>query len=254
MVKQYHAGYVIESVFKALLKKDRPSGLVAYDLLRYLSCFTIDTDLEGLEPIDQSDPTLFVMSNLISRGQPTRPTMYIESEFAGAMGSDLLTSATGLLEYRLAEESDAIVDSYLDALHVIEPRFPAKDAYEHLQPGWENLHPEYERGFFYEVLPRLFGSDAIVQLLEPQRGMETIVGREADFTHQRVDFACEFPLKIDGKAGIVIEIDGRQHEEPAQQALDVRRDQAIMDAGWMPTIRLRTSDWPSDTCEPRPIN
>ena len=102
------------------------------------------------------------------------------------------------------------------------------------------------------TLPKHFGS-SICQILESQRSMRSILklskaddeshhqrlgAQSKDFYGQRVDFSLQAP----DKKGLVIEVDGSQHEQDAQASLDQRRDVAVESAGWVRTVRISTKD------------
>jgi ATP-dependent DNA helicase RecQ len=107
--------------------------------------------------------------------------------------------------------------------------------------SWENLGSDYEEHFWYQAIPSLIG-DYFSQLLEAQRSFTSIINHRADFCQQRVDFCIEFPYPIAGKKGLIIEIDGSQHETEQQQVhLDRQRDKAADNAGWANTLRFKTS-------------
>ncbi len=105
------------------------------------------------------------------------------------------------------------------------------------EQGDKEREPKFERKFYFETLPAKLG-EAWLQLLEPQREMTSIINQDADFTKQRVDFALQYPYKIKGKDGLIIEIDEEHHKEQAQSNLDKRRDDAVADHGWEETLRI----------------
>ena len=74
------------------------------------------------------------------------------------------------------------------------------------------------RDFFERIIPNEFGEYAFVQsLIIPEIEINDICGYNAEFVAQQVDFYLP-------QAKLVIEIDGSQHFNPAQQQLDYRRD------------------------------
>ena len=66
---QLQAGYIFEFIKKKLSESHDNSEVTA--LLKSLSYFEIDSDTTT---IDNSKPELAVLSNLISKGLPTRPS------------------------------------------------------------------------------------------------------------------------------------------------------------------------------------
>ena len=58
-----------------------------------------------------------------------------------------------------------------------------------------------------------------------------------------IDFSIEFPYKIHNQRGLVVEIDGSQHEEKVQKTVDENRDNATEKAKWKRAIRIKTKEW-----------
>lgn len=138
---------------------------------------------------------------------------------------------------------DDLMHYYIRALHIIDPRLTANGLLNQYEQSWEQLDSAYEEDFYYSALPTVLGTDAICQLLELQRDLPSIVGKNGQFAQQKVDYSFEFPYSLGGKKGIIIEVDGRQHAVAPQKDLDKRRDIAAEDAEWMKTLRVRTNQW-----------
>ncbi len=137
--------------------------------------------------------------------------------------------------------------------HIIDPRLKKEDLKLEYQKSWENLGSNYEENFLFEKLPTSFinSGDFIIQLLAQQRSLASIIKESKElenfsdaiqnnFTEQRTDFSVEFPYGSD-KNGVVLEIDGSQHEIPSQKLLDKERDRAVAFCNWHHTIRIKTS-------------
>ncbi len=77
------------------------------------------------------------------------------------------------------------------------------------------------------MLPQTIGPAATL-LVQPQRLLESLLLPGTNgFANQRVDFALET-----GDLHLVFEVDGPQHQQPAQKKQDQRRDKALGKAGW----------------------
>ena len=65
-----------------------------------------------------------------------------------------------------------------------------------------------------------------------------------DFDRQRIvgNYIVDFYVK---SLGLVIEIDGSQHEEPTQRLIDNDRDIATEKAKWAKELRIKTTEWKS---------
>ncbi len=149
-----------------------------------------------------------VLLNLIQRGNPTKPSLYL---------------------------SEKIDYSYQDKekLHF----------FSNTDPKWGNLIKGYDetnqypaREFYDSILPRMFTNYPFLkQLIVPEAEMtEFIHDGNRDFYRQKVDFlADQFKL--------VIEIDGSQHDVFAQSELDAKRDEYLRNNGYE-VIRIPSKD------------
>ena len=241
---QLQAGYFLEGV-KECLHQSAQTPTNTQALLHALSYFELETNspLFGKRP--QADPLVAVINNLITRGLPTKTSVYIEEMFAKAFQFiDKEIDTVGSIHYRWKGGSPSAEDLY-NALHIIDPRISIGHLSPRLHRSWEQLGSRFEEQFFSDDIPRHLG-EYLLQVLEPQRSLPSIVGHRADFTRQRVDFALQFPYPINEKKGCIIEIDGPQHDkhnDPKQYALDIARDQAAEEAGWERTVRIKTRDF-----------
>ena len=258
-MRQLQAGYIIDSI-KDFLSKE--FGKKQIDgLTKQLSYFDLDTTVFRSNADNSSVIQLLsVANNLISRGLPTRPSLQIENvlfdKFPIAKSNQRLAEI-GTIKSELTINKEFAEQLYR-ALHIIEPRINQSQIEKLKIQSWENhLGSEFEEDFIYNKIPNLV-SPFWVQLYESQRELENILrfstnakdevdkflNRTIDvFNQQKVDFSIEFPYEINEQRGIIVEIDGSQHEQESQQKIDERRDEAANKAKWMKTIRLKTREW-----------
>lgn len=258
MINQFHAGFILSGIRKHLSSKEWPIN--SGDLLKYLTAFMIETD--DLK-ITNDDSLFVVVDNLLSRGLPTLPSVFVEEIFAERLKvterkETELSKRIGEIEFDLSSDTDGnMLDLIERSFFIVDPRLTRSDHLQYSIDSWEkHSGSSYEETFLYEMLPDIVG-DYACQLTEPQRSMESILRFPAtksryfnrtlgvyrdDFYGQRVDFAVEFPRAQDEKAGIVIEIDGSQHSEDRQKALDDRRDSIVREIGWQQTVRVGTDE------------
>jgi len=256
---QLQAGYIIDSIKEHLSKvygKKQIDGLI-----KQLSYFSADITVQRSNADNSSVIQLLsVANNLISRGLPTRPSLQIEqflfNKFPIASSNQRLAEI-GTIKNELTIDNEFTEQLYR-ALHIIEPRINQNQIEKLKMQSWENhLGSEFEEDFIYNEIPNIV-SPFWIQLYESQRELENILQfstnakDEVDkflnktidvFNQQKVDFSIEFPYEINEQRGIIIEIDGSQHEEERQQKIDGRRDEAANKAKWMKTIRLKTREW-----------
>ncbi len=239
---QLQAGYIFDFVKNKLLSKHDSSEVMP--LLDYLSYFEVDSKLEEENENDKSE--LAVINNLISRGLPTRPSLFIENSFLNALEiGESRTDILGNIE-TVSNDSFSLISQYLfKALHIIDPRVNPDITKYQLQQSFEfdNIGSRYEEDFLFSHVPRILGAEWF-QLLESQREFTSIVNLDNNFTRQRTDFTVEFPFPLMNKKGIIIEIDGPHHWENQNQIiLDQQRDTASVNVDWFNTLRIETRNF-----------
>jgi len=241
-MKQYQAGYILDSVNEVLKGKDFERGKVS-GLLKYLSCFDLDANVDIEKKSD--NPLISVLHNLIVKGTPTRPSLFIEEQFSKAFGkaerdtSDY-TQQIGNIKY-LNNYTEEERQNIFAALHLIDPRLQLN-----VETYGQNLESSFEKEFLFKYLPA-HGMEFLAQLLQCQRKINTIVLPEAasKFHSQRVDFSYEFPYIQENtfvvygekkvqhyNTGLIVEIDGSSHARLSQTVLDNQRDKAVKETNW----------------------
>lgn len=256
---QLRAAYVLESVQKWINNhfEEETEKEAIHALLQNLSAFEAKSDLKLDHSELTDDPLLKVLHNLIIRGLPTWISFNLESEFAKKCTHLYPYEKIGSIGYDFTA-SDNWKDLFFRAMHPIEPRINKETAYENYLNSWEEHGSLYEERYLYKEISKWMSGgkgDYFIQLLEPQRTMESMVTvkkalrlLEQNFREQRTDFSIEFPypLQKNGKKGVCIEIDGSQHNEAGQAKLDRSRDDALFESGWAKTLRLKTIDFTAE--------
>ncbi len=257
-MKQYQAGYILDTIKETLSENISNRGKVT-GLLKYLSCFDVETNASLEKEID--NPFVSVIHNLISRGIPTRPSIFIEQEFLTAFGKAQLDNSDfieqlGNIKY-VPNFSEEEKQNIFTALHIVDPRKKLTEnnyAFE--------LGSNFERDFLFKYLPSQ-NLEFLSQLFESQRKINTIVRPEAakDFHSQKVDFSYEFPYQLEDEyeqygqkkirtynQGLIVEVDGAKfHTNEEQRLLDKERDRAIKDTKWetKKITNFSTTDFPA---------
>ena len=181
------------------------------------------------------DSICSILDNILSRGKPTLCSPYVEQVLADRLGLTQEHNTMGSIGFELTEPLDeGVSDLLYRALVCVEPRLA------HTPSQLSLCDSDFERDFLRTILPSIIGPHA-GQLLELQRPLDSIVMND-QHKEQRVDFACEFPVRGRGTSGLVIEIDGSQHDEEPQVILDKERDKDVREAGW-DTVRIETREF-----------
>ncbi len=249
------AGYTIESLYRQLVEEKELKNLMVK-----ASHFRVT----GLSDAPMADiGMLKVMANLIGRGAPTRMSINLERVFAEVFFLKESTSEiTGAISFRPTKKSPG-PELLKRATYIIDPHFSITRLKESYQKSWEILDSSYEEDFFFRQLPEVLGealAKLALQLIETQRPVTSVVNTEyakhwlgQTFHEQRLDFTLEYPQPIEGYKGMIIEVDGPQHEETSQEILDQNRDRASHQNGWAPTLRLKVTEWGSIAEKLKPL-
>lgn len=255
MKKQLHSGYILSSVKDAISKLDKPIEFSS--LLSQLSCFEIEYDFQT-KPTE--DSIISVLENLISRGLPTIPSLFVEETITKSLNvaEKKIHTKTGELYFELKNDRYELLEYFIyNSLFIVDPRLKDVSEFQQNFDSWEeHSGSEFEEIFYKLTLPEFF-NESVCQLLETQRKIDSILdfpfgiqkkynqqlgSFKNDFYNQRVDFSVQFPETKDFKNGIVIEIDGSQHQAEQQKSLDEKRDSLIQKTGWSETVRINTNE------------
>lgn len=188
---------------------------------------TVDSTAESL---------IAVASNIVSRGLPTLAPLSVERALAEATGWTRERTAKGSITVPfvepLSEESQTLIRR---ALAPTAPAYPPSQVGHDCDASFDS---DAEAAFLRDGLPSAV-DDWMVQHVQAQRPLDTILdAREADaFPRQRVDFTIDLPAVEGRPSGLVLEVDGEQHQAEAQRRLDRKRDHACRQVGWH-TLRI----------------
>lgn len=220
--KQFLAGYFIDAVEEEY--QNTPLAKDTEALFHALSLFDVDANVPlGIYPT--IEPKWAVLTNILLRGLPTKAPIYVEEILSRYFHVSTLPAEGAVLEYASTHRISA--QQIYEALHVIDPRFTHKHYWSDM------LESGFEKQLIFEALPAS-GNEYLVQLLEPQRPLSSIVDiPDSLFTKdQRVDFALNNPYG-EPNTGFILEIDGQPfHSNIFQCLYDQRRSHAAEQSGW----------------------
>lgn len=258
-MKQFQAGYILDGLSDVFEKKSF-EHFAFKELSKWCSFFTLTSRSKFEDKEIDYQSNIAALVNLIQRGAPTRLNKF---------ALDFIVERSDFLNYDVKNESSIILlyknltndtkELIFRSLHLVDPRLDIQSLKNNYEHSWENLGSTYEENFVFEALPNTLGKNgaAFVQLLATQRTVSSIVKDlpaleqvqtrlRTNFEQQRTDFSIQFPYSTDQKPiGIVIEIDGAQHNLPEQSYLDTERDRIVAEAGWNSTLRIKTSEFGS---------
>lgn len=232
-MQELHAGYVSAALWEKVLRKELDPALDWGAVLCGLSHFVIDKELKLAGKID---PVVPILTNLLSRGLPTLPSLFVERTLAQRTGLIQVEEAGKTADTQAFETAFTVDFAGIKAM--MEQALCAFTHHANLKaaPGFTlpEFDSEEEAQFFAGPLTQALGP--AIQVVERQRPFETVVA-DNQFKDQRVDFCLEFPDATgDACRGAIIEWDGsgHHHQKPNQRYLDERRDKACRKAGWIP--------------------
>lgn len=256
-LKQFKAGFILDNLLETFQdgSEDRNN---AATLCYWLSNFDVQSKTNILSSPATYLPHQAVFVNLLQRGLPTR---------LNVKALEMMVEASSLIQWNNTEYSIGIkwandIHKNLQqiiyrSLHAIDPRVNRNSGRNNYRQSWEKLDSQFEEDFYYKSFPDAIGQDGdfIIQLLATQRKISNIINEKLpqqtlqervrrNFEEQRTDFSIEFPYKNENQlSGIVIEVDGSQHNNSEQMYLDAERDKAVSLSGWYNTVRLKTSEF-----------
>jgi ATP-dependent DNA helicase RecQ len=218
---QLQAGYVLESVRDILnaYTKDDNRSFQLQGLLRSLNTFEVQTEITL--KLEESPPSIFAVAvNIITRGIPTLPSVFLEEYFASKirMTQRFDNEASGKIKFPLINtgENNEQGKMLFKSLHTIDPR--AKNRSQYLNVS--DVDSSFERSFLLRLLPDR--QAFLAQLLEKQRIRSSFT---RDNHEGRVDFSLEIPydftksrtnrynsqVQIKHHKTYVVEVDGRKY-------------------------------------------
>ena len=188
---QLQAGYILQGIRSSLFAhaKDEKIEHHLSGILKYLSTFDFETKL-NLEHSKKPESIFAVAHNLISRGLPTIPSVYIEKKFAEALKSTTLSlkeyEEKGKINYELTNDEFS-GEILFNSLHFIETRARNRSNYLNI----DSIDSNFEKDFLLNLIPE--GNSFLSQLLEQQRSRGTLTRNNNE---GRVDFSLEIPYNI----------------------------------------------------------
>lgn len=236
MIPVYNCGFYL-GYLRQLKKKLESVAKFNIDfILKNLCTFTCEEIIQSNDSLNISINELKLISvfeNIICRGLPTYPSLFVERTLLNFVCHDILIceeTETGSFLFFHKDLNRKKEEEWLKQLinvHcVIEPRWgPEREL------AYNPFDSEEEKYFFYRLLP--FIGENSIQMFEPQRTFDSLIppSQAINFIDQRVDFTIETQ-----KIKAIVEIDG----EPRDRVLDQKRNDILKNNGWSVT-RIPTS-------------
>jgi len=247
---QLLSGYVLDSVKDLLANNFDKNQLDG--LLEKLSYFDIIGDFAAIDQTKITEPVLAVAYNIINRGIPSLAGWYLENAFATTFKkTQINTLPLNAYKSSFINNDKNFTQQLFEALHIIDPRIDAPSQAVDFLKNPPNPDTDPENNFYFSFVPTFIGAQ-FLQLIERYRDFPKIFAyqpnraiydslKNEDFAKKPVDFALEIPYNVSQNGGIIVEIDGENHEYMTQSQYDYSRDQEILKLNWTPTLRIEKS-------------
>jgi len=231
------SGQILQSVKNQINKSDKKDFWLR--VCKDLSTFYCKNNLLSTEDNEQEHPIFSVIDNQLSRGLPTIPTINIERQFAEIFGlTEEATSNIGSMTFDFTEDAK----EFLRCLIIADSRANALNSETTFQTWEEHGGSDFEKVFF-ETKFQQFANNSN-QLLQLQRNISSVVEKKVGedlFAFQTIDFLLEFPQAENFPNGLVIEIDGSQHNVNPQLQKDNLRNHFANENHYQ-TVRIKTAE------------
>lgn len=233
-MQELHAGYVSSALWSKTLHGDLSDDLDWQSVLRHLCHFVIDSPIE---PVGEIDPITAICENLVSRGLPTLPTLFVERSIAER------TSITDVKESGHKAGTQSFDVSFSTDFQTLKPDIEralcisSNNFTIGASPGFSlpNYGSDAEKQFLHGQLSKALL--CAIQLVERERPFSSLVEETpSNLKDSRIDYCIELPGSKK-TPGFIIELDGKQHENLPDVLLDIQRDKTTK-VGWK-TIRVK---------------
>jgi RecQ family ATP-dependent DNA helicase len=237
-MRELFSGQILQSV-KSQINKSDNSGFWM-EICKGLSTFYCKNNYLNNEEDEQEHSIFSVIDNQLSRGLPTLSTINIERLFIKTFGlTEEEISNIGSITFDFIEDAA----NFLRYLVVADCRTTELNSEATFQTWEKHGGSEFEKVFFESIF--LYFGNKCNQLLQLQRTISSIVGGKIAgqdlFYDQTIDFLLEFPKTENFPNGLVIEIDGSQHNVEPQLSKDNLRRHFANENGYQ-TVRVNTSE------------
>ncbi len=258
-MQQLQAGYFLNGIFDLFVNPAEKEKIGK--IVEQLCYFDLETDAT-LKPIDfKYAPETKIINNLITRGLPTNPSLFIEEMLSTTFAhAEKTFDKYNSIKYRFNKIE--LSDEIYRALHIIDPRINKENQFA---DNKNEVFNDYFRNNFHQlILPEYLG-EAFIQLISTQRTYASIAGegrkllsedfkeRFADILQKKVDFSIEIPYKINNVKGISIEIDDTPVETGYDFEIEQLKTTFAGEIGWDIPFKINTDDFANSSDELRPI-
>lgn len=235
---EFFSGQILQAVKNHINKSEKRDFWM--QLCNDLSVFYCKNNRLNSVDNEQEHPIFSVIDNQLSRGLPTITSINIERLFAETFElTEEKTSNIGSITFDFSEDAT----DFMRCLVIADSRTTELNNETTFQTWEQHGGSEFEKIFFKNRFQQ-FGNK-VNQLLQLQRTISSIVGGTISgqdlFYDQTTDLLLEFPRVENFPNGLVIEIDGSQHNVEPQISKDNLRKHFANENGYQ-TVRIKTTE------------
>jgi len=234
---EFFSGQILSGVKKLINESDKKEFWL--QVCKNLSAFYCKNNLLNNTDNEHEHPIFSVLDNQLSRGLPTIPSINIERQFADIFNfTEEEVSNIGSISFDFTDNAD----DYLRCLVIADSRTTELNNETTFQTWRQHGDSEAEKEYYQNLFS--VNGPRTNQLLQLQRNIKSIVEdgiREEMFAEQSIDFLLEFPKYEGFPNGLVIEIDGQQHDVNPQLTADNYRVHFARQNNYE-TVRIRTNE------------
>ena len=235
-----NAGFYLQYLWELREDIEKNLGMDLRRQLSILSSFSVSefsSKVVERKPPEAIRRLINVYVNLMSRGLPTLPSLFVERavlDFVHTKISIQEFETAGAYRFINGRLNQKVEENWFAALRdahfLCDPR-STREQYDtriFLQHQEQPYDSDQEQRFYENYLPDRIGCE-LLPLIEAQRPLSSMLREEeaGKFVNQRADFAFEL-----GKVRVVFEVDGPQHQIEPQKSLDLDRDRALNNNQW----------------------
>lgn len=258
-MQQLQAGYFLNGIFDLFVnpaEKEKISKIV-----EQLCYFDLETDTALKHTDFKYVPEAKIINNLITRGLPTNPSLFIEEMLSTTFAhAEKTIDKFNSIKYQFKKIE--LSDEIYRALHIIDPRINKENQFS---DNKNEVFKDYFRNNFHQlILPEYLG-EAFIQLINTRQSYASIAGegrksltkefkeKFADILQKKVDFSIELPYKINNVKGITIEIDDTPVETGYDFEIEQLKTTFTGEIGWDIPFKINTDDFANSSDELRPL-
>ncbi len=257
-MQQLQAGYLVNSIFDLFINQSEKEKIT--EIVQQLCYFDLETNNQLTHKDFRHSPDAKIINNIISRGLPTNPSLFIEEMLSTAF-AQTKKETDSFQSVKYAFQNDFLKEEINRALHIIDPRIK-KDA------DFENRASNADKGFkddfLYSILPEYLG-EAFIQLIESDRELSSLAGLKKPLLdsafkekytaiwNQKADFVLETPYKSENSKGIIIEIDDTPVETNDDFEINQSKKDYTKEINWADPFVLETNKFANSSTELRPL-